>query len=60
MHWQKGLLLSSSEFDDVRVSNRCSAEINDATLNVSKGSNAACQTKHDGALFQLVSSAPVR
>lgn len=32
MYWQRGLLLLGSEFDDVRVSNRCTAEINDAAV----------------------------
>lgn len=36
----KGALLLSCEFDDVRVSYRCTAEINDAAVNVSNGSKA--------------------
>lgn len=38
MYWQRGRLLLGSEFDDVRVSNRYTAEINDAAVNVGKGS----------------------
>lgn len=34
---KEGLLLGR-EFDDVRASNRCTAEIDDAAVNVSKGS----------------------
>lgn len=37
MYWQRGRLLLGSEFDDVRVSNRRTAEINDAAVNVGKG-----------------------
>lgn len=40
MYWQRGRLLLGSKFDDVRVSNRCPAEINDAAVNVGKRSVA--------------------
>ena len=40
MYWQRGRLLLGREFDDVRASNRCTAEVNDAVMNVSKGSIA--------------------
>lgn len=40
MYLQRGRLLLGSEFDDVRVSNRCTTEINDAAVNVGNGSGA--------------------